>query len=1005
MRMTDNLLRSLAVLAAATALTPVAFAAPASAAAPSAAKKQPAPFIQPGKWAQDYTGRAAHPSVRFGTLPNGLRYAIMHNETPSDGVAMRMRIGSGSLEEHDDQQGFAHFLEHMAFRGSTNVPDGEVVHMLERQGLKFGPDTNAFTAQDETVYMFNFPKADATALDTGLALFREIGERLNLAQPAIDAEKGVVLSEERLRDTPQYRMIKAEFDTVLDGTRLVNRWPIGKADIIKSADHAGLERFYRANYRPDNATLIIVGKIDPAAVEQQVKARFSDWKAAGSPDSLDLGAPTGQDKTGEIVATGVPDQVTVDWVAAADRRAETEQVDREFLRDQVALTVLNQRLADRALKPGSPFIAAKAAQQRSLLHSAWITTIGIGAPADEWQKALDAVSAEQRLLLRDGVTPAELKRAIETLRTQLQAAAAGASTRKSDQLADGIVRSVNQNELFTNPAQDLAFAAPLLSSMTTADVNAGLKSLFAMKGPLLFRSAQQAPATDAKLAEALTSAYSRPLGAAVKQAAITWPYTSFGKPTAIVSKNEDAKLGTTTVRFANGTRLIVKPTAFEKDRIQVAVALGNGRAGVAPAAAHGLWEVPLFAVAGTKKLSAAEITQWAQENGKLASASLAPDTRAFVLGGKTRPADLAAEMQLLAAYARDPGFRPEAFEKAKATAPMLANQLAGNAGATFARAAQGLMVGNDPRFTSIPTAKELANVGPQDLPALLKQPLATQADIVVVGDVTVDQAVEAVQATFGSGPRQPQPAAAAARVDMPDGRAAPFVFEHNGRADQAFYGEFFALPDYFADPRTSAAADVAAAILQSRLVDTVREKLGLTYSPQTESNESLELQGEGYLSIAIETPPSNFDKFHALLADQLRDLASKPVSADELARAKQPLVEAQRKRLETNDYWTGKLRQLSRDPRIRDQLLSSVEDLSAVTPTDVQAMMAKFVTGHQPVIIVEGESVLIGGIAASGRTRSRRPAWPDRVRVPVARRPRKLPLLGVSSRALQSTLG
>src|SRR5690242_4915085 len=134
---------------------------------------------QPGKWAQDYTGRKADPAVRFGTLPNGLRYAIQHNETPRDGVAMRMRIGSGSIEERDDEQGLAHFIEHMAFRGSANIADGDVVRMLQRQGLEFGADTNAFTAQDETVYMFNFPKADATALDTGLTLFREIGGRLN----------------------------------------------------------------------------------------------------------------------------------------------------------------------------------------------------------------------------------------------------------------------------------------------------------------------------------------------------------------------------------------------------------------------------------------------------------------------------------------------------------------------------------------------------------------------------------------------------------------------------------------------------------------------------------------------------------------------------------------------------------------------------------------------------------------------------------------------------------
>ena len=188
--------------------------------------------------------------MRFGTLPNGVRYAIMHNETPTDGVAMRMRIGAGSLQERDEEQGLAHFLEHMAFRGSTNIADGEVVHMLERQGLQFGPDTNAFTAQDETVYMFNFPKADATALDTGLKLFREIGERLNLSQAAIDAEKGVVLSEERLRDTPQYRTVKANLSTVLDGTRLVSRWPIGKVETINAANHDRIARYLSRELPP-----------------------------------------------------------------------------------------------------------------------------------------------------------------------------------------------------------------------------------------------------------------------------------------------------------------------------------------------------------------------------------------------------------------------------------------------------------------------------------------------------------------------------------------------------------------------------------------------------------------------------------------------------------------------------------------------------------------------------------------------------------------------------------
>ena len=914
--------------------------------------QQTAPLEQSGKWAQDYTGRKADPAVRFGTLPNGLRYAIMHNETPSDGVAMRMRIGSGSLEERDDEQGLAHFLEHMAFRGSTNVPDGEVVHMLQRQGLQFGPDTNAFTAHDETVYMFNFPKADATALDTGLTLFREIGGRLNLAPAAIDAERGVILSEERLRDTPAYRMTKADLGTILDGTRAIERWPIGKVDIIKSAGHDQLERYYRSNYRPDNATIIVVGNIDPAAVEQQIKTRFSDWQPAGAPDSIDLGAPNGAKKVGEFVSPGVPDQMTVAWAGPADRRAETEAVDRDLILQQLALTVLNQRLSDRALKPGSPFVNAQAVHVRSAVDSGAITQIGVTTSPDKWQASLDVVAATQRELLRDGVQPGELRRAVRTMLTQYQNKAATAPTRKSADIADEIVQTVNGDELQTSPAQDLAFASPILTGATPAEVNAAMKRAFDEHGPILFRSAQQAPAGDAALASALAAAYSRPLGPEVKEAAVRWPYSSFGKPGAVVSRTTDAKLGTTLVRFANGTRLLVKPTKFEKDKIAVAVLFGNGRAGVAPADTHAIWEGTFYPYAGTKKLPFSAITQWTEESGKVVSVSLQPGNRAFLLTGNTRPGDLLSQMQLLDAYARDPGFRPEAYEKVKSVAPMFAGQIAGQPAAVFSREAQDLMVGNDPRFESLPSDSDLANVGPKDMSALLAKPLAGQADVVMVGDVTVDRAVKVVQATFGSGPARARAASVDPHVTMPEGRTEPFVAEHTGRPDQAFYGEYYRLPDYFADPKIDAVEDVASAIISTRLIDTVREKLGITYSPQVTGVSSDEISGVGYLGVVLETPPANFDKFHALLADQLRDLASKPVSADELERAKQPLIETERKSRETNAFWMWRLAQVVRDPRIEDKTLTRIDRLSAVTPADVQAFIATYAAGKQPVVVI-----------------------------------------------------
>ena len=172
-----------------------------------------------------------------------------------------------------------------------------------------------------------------------------------------------------------------------------------------------------------------------------------------------------------------------------------------------------------------------------------------------------------------------------------------------------------------------------------------------------------------------------------------------------------------------------------------------------------------------------------------------------------------------------------------------------------------------------------------------------------------------------------------------------------------------------ADPKTSDVADVTASILSSRLVDTVREKLGITYSPMVSADTSLDIQGQGYFTAAIETPQANFGTFHGLLAEQLKDLAAKPVSADELARAKQPLIEGQRKKLETNDYWLGKLTQMTREPRVRDQALEELDNIQKVTAADVQALAAKYLAGRQPVVAIakaEGSQEPVVKAAATG---------------------------------------
>ena len=282
---------------------------------PAAALAQAAPA-----WTQAVSDIKPDPQVRFGQLPNGMRYAIMHNATPAHQTSLRLRIASGSLEETEDERGLAHFLEHMAFKGSKNVPEGEMVKLLERHGLAFGPDTNAFTAWTQTVFMLDLPESDKETLDLGLMLMRETAGNLNLTQKAMDPERGVVLSEERLRDTPDYETTVKRLGFLMDGQLAPERLPIGKVDVLKTAPVSRIRTYYEANYRPERATLIVVGDIDVDRIEADIKARFSDWHGVGPATAEpDLGAVA---KRGEqariIVQPGASSSVQIAWATPVD---------------------------------------------------------------------------------------------------------------------------------------------------------------------------------------------------------------------------------------------------------------------------------------------------------------------------------------------------------------------------------------------------------------------------------------------------------------------------------------------------------------------------------------------------------------------------------------------------------------------------------------------------------------------------------------------------------------
>jgi zinc protease len=912
----------------------------------TAAFAVPVPSAPPS-WPQAHSDLSADPGVRFGVLPNGMRYAVMRNATPAGQTSLRLRIGSGSLEENDAQQGLAHVLEHMAFKGSTHVPAGEMVKILQRKGLAFGPDTNAETEWTQTVYMLDLPKSDVDTVATGLMLMRETASELAIDEKALATERGVVLSEERLRDTPRYRAQKAQIGLFLDGQRAASRYPIGQVDVIQHSPASLVRQFYEANYRPERATLIAVGDFDTAEMESRIKAGFSDWKAAApATPEPDLGQVAVRGLTAKVVELpGSSTQVVIAWARPYDDRADTAAKEVDETIEELGLAVLNRRLATLAQSAKPPFLGA-GAEFENLFHSDKVAVIQAVSAPDSWRPALDAALQEVRRLTAYGVEQGELDREITEMRTRLTTALAGAATRPTPELAQGLIEAVDEDEVFTAPAEDLALFERAVKGLKSERVNAALAAVFAGQGPLV-ELASPAPVKggDVTLKAAYAAAAAASLSAPSAQAAIVWPYRSFGTPGRAIDRKEVADLGLVTVRFANGVGLTVKPTHLRDDQVLVAVNFGAGRLGLPSDRPSEAWTSGAFIPGGYGKISFEDSQRALAGKTYGASFSIGDDT--FALGGATRPTDLGAQLQVLTAYVADPGFRPEAFERLRNAYLTQLPQLDATPDGVFARDSGSLFASGDTRW-GFPRLEDLSNAKPQDLRAVLGEALSHgPLEVTIVGDIDVDRAIALTAATFGALPDRPMkfdPRPGAQIVHFPAARTEPVARTDTGRADQAIAVVAWPTTDFFADTKRSRAAMLAGEVLQNRLLDKVRSAEGLTYSPETRVDLSQTFPGYGYAFALVEMPPAKIPGFYQTVDSITADMRENGVTADELARARNPRIAGIRKAQLTNEYWIADLSGSLSDPRHLELIRSTFPDYESVTPADVQQAARDYLT-------------------------------------------------------------
>ncbi len=937
------------------------------------------------------------PAARFGTLANGLRYVIYPNREPRGRVSLRLLVQAGSLNERDDQRGLAHFLEHMAFNGSTHYPPGTLVEFFQRMGMSFGGDTNANTGFDRTVYQLELPNNQDATVAEGLRVLGDFAGGLLLEPKWIDKERGIILSEKRARDSVDFRTFVAQFKFLLDGTLLPERMPIGRTSVIEHAERPLFLDFYNTWYRPDLMTVVVVGDIDPGHLATQVAAALSPVtdraaeRAAPSRGRVAAhhGLATFYHSEPDAASTTVSISVVTPYAHEPDTAANRIK----YLPRTIATDMLNRRLSILAKKENAPFIEGQTGVEEGfdLFREA---SIDLTCKADQWRAALGVGEQELRRALAYGFEPGELREAVSNYRNDLEQAAKMAPTRHSNELADEIVGSINDREVFTSPATDLATLKPALDKLTAADCLAALRAAWApdQREVMVAGNAVIAPAaaragktslpiaqpgpelpgrtampgqdrTEQAAEQAIATAYEASRQVAVAAPAgssrLTWAYTNFGPPGKVVERRHVADLDLDLVTFANGVRLNLKKTPFEADVIRLNARVGSGTM-TEPPDERGLAALAgaTFDAGGLGRHSVDDLHQILA--GRNVAVRFAESPDAFRFTGVTTPGDLLLELQLMTAKLMDPGYRPEAMRQARKGIDELYLSFEHTARGPLAMQIANRLASGDPRFGLPPKPVLLGRTLDEVRAWLTPQLEHGPIELAIVGDLDVDATIQAVARTLGALPvRQPKPALTdLRRVSFP---ARPFAETYTIASDipKGLVAVYWPTTDE-SDVHRTRRLNLLADILEDRLRVKVREQMGGTYSPETGSFASETYPGYGYMSASVDVQPALAGSIAQTVIDQGADLARNGPSSDELERAKRPLLTELRESVRNNFYWLDAvLARAQEKPEVLDWARSRMQDVEAISVGDEAALARTYLAGDRAsrAIIVPAPAV------------------------------------------------
>jgi zinc protease len=919
------------------------------------------------------------PSIRTGKLDNGLTYFLHQNSEPKNRAELRLVVNAGSALEDPDQLGLAHFIEHMLFRGTKRFPKQDLINFMEGVGMRFGPDVNAYTSFDETVYELRIPLDDPKVLDKALDVLVDWAGSATIAPEDVNAERGVIVEEHRLRELNASGRLRDQLMPILlNDSRYAQRLPIGDMNIVQNAPAETLRRFYNTWYRPDLMAVTAVGDFDAAKLETQIREKFAALSARTDPTPRPVYNVPDFSGTRYLVATDPenPNTTLQLYIKQPVHESQTAGEYRADLTRMLFFHMLNQRYLEISRQSNAPFIAAQAGPG-SLVRTANANVISAQAQEQNILPALEAMLTEVERVRQYGFTQPELERAQADLLNAYRSAYDQRNSTDSAALTDEYIRHFLQGESVPGIAVEYDLARQFLPAITLDEVNHQIGGLIGQDNRVLVAVAPEkagfTPPTTDDLAGAVKAVAATKIEPYTEQAQVKQLFPNPPAPAKIISETTISELGVTNLRLANGVRVLLKPTNFNQDEV---LFTGSGPGGAS------LYDDKDYVAArligsivgesGVGDLNRTELDRLL--TGKNVQVGSGIQELRQSISGSASPRDLETAFQLINLYATQPRVDQNAVDTLKASARAALSNRELDPNSAMQDALAQISYGDSIRRKPALPLDQIENLDVQRALEIYKDRFANmgQFTFVFTGNFDVEQAKQLSQQYLGTLPSTGKTDTWQNRLpDYTDGVHTQDVYKGK---DERSTTQIIYNGDFEVTPENEIKLSVLGDILDMMLVEQLREGMGGTYSPSAGARVQPWPQPQYSMRLNFTSDPARAKELADAAFKQVDTLRKQGPSETNLAKAKEQEKRSHEEELRQNGYWLSVLNDYAFDPKTSDPGVALRTDaiIDNLTVKDIQAAAQEFLRDDRYVKVV----LYPASMQQSGATVLN---WPQRV--------------------------